>query len=54
MAFQDQHGLVCAYDADERVLFLQKNFALPDIASRLCGEAYYISVTCDWTSKKEQ
>ena len=39
----------CVYDAEEWVRSLQKNFALPEITSRLQGEACCFSATCDCT-----
>jgi len=33
-------------NAEEQVLSLQKNFTLPEIASRLCGDSCRFSVTC--------
>jgi hypothetical protein len=52
--FQGQQGVLCVYSAEEPVLSLEKNFAVPDIASSLQGEACCFSATCDWTLKKEQ
>jgi len=48
-----QNGLVCVHDVEEQEFFLSENYTLPQIASRLWGEACCFSATTDWTSQNE-
>lgn len=52
--FTSRPAWVGMCDAEEQVLSLQKNFTLPEIACRVCGDSCCFSVTRKWTPNNEQ